>query len=190
MKEEIIHADILETTTEKGTVYCWRIANYSDLIASGLSKRTIEKASIRTKLKSLGFENELTYKENGQPFLNDQSTLFLSISHAKEVMALYLGTKAVGIDVEFERSKLFEGRSYFVNETEEKGELSSFTLQLIWGAKEAIYKQLEGDIEDLKNDVTLSEIDKKHGKLSLIYNNQPYEFRYTQFENYYLVFSS
>ncbi len=175
--------------TSIGEIHLWKVENYSTRIAAGEKKRSIERAEVRLKLNALGYINELLYKETGQPYLKDLKNSFLSISHSNGVIAIYIASETVGIDVEHERKSMFEGRNYFVNQEEEQMELTSESLQLIWGAKEAFYKKLEGQIADLKNDVTLVSYDLSTKRVELRYQSELLQLNFLIIDEIYLIFS-
>lgn len=175
--------------TTLGEIYLWKAENYSERIAAGEKKRIIERMEVRAKLDGLGVSNEILYKENGQPYLKDLPNVFISISHSNGVLAVYIANQAVGIDIEFERASMFEGRHYFVNEQEEKIDLSQETLQLIWGAKEAFYKKMEGQIADLKNEVTISIIRTEEEKIGVLYASASMELKFHCWDDLYLVYT-
>lgn len=175
--------------TSIGKIHIWHVEDYSMRIAAGEKKREIERSAVRLKLKQLGLADDLKYKETGQPFLENHESTFLSISHSNGVIAIYCANSPIGVDIEHSRPSLFEGRSYFVNPNEEKLELDQLTLQLIWGAKEAFYKQLEGQIDDLKNDVTICSVDMEKGIVQLEYDLKLVQLRFIVMEGLYLVYS-
>ena len=176
--------------TSIGEIHIWHVENYSMRIAAGEKKREIERSEVRLKLDQLGFENELKYKDSGQPFLNDHENTFLSISHSQGVLAIYIARKPIGVDLEFERNSLLEGRNYFVNSKEEKSELDQSSLQLIWGAKEAFYKKCEGNMSDLKNEVTVRSMNMEDGSIQLIYRDEEHKLSFKIIDNLYLVYTS
>lgn len=175
--------------TSLGEIHLWKVENYSARIAAGEKKRSIERAEVRMKLDELGFHNDLLYKQNGQPYLKDLKNVFISISHSNGVIAIYISKQAIGIDVEHERKSMFEGRAYFVNSEEEQLDLTQKLLQLIWGAKEAFYKQLEGQIADLKNDVTFKSYDLGSKLIYIQYQEQQLVLHFEIIGEIYLVFS-
>jgi len=175
--------------TSLGEIYLWKVENYSARIASGERKRNIESSEVRMKLSDLGLSNEIFYKDNGQPFLKDLPQIFISISHSNGVLALYIAPSAVGIDVEHQRASLHEGRRYFVNEQEENLLPTTEMLQLIWGAKEAFYKKMEGQIADLKEEVSVLEFHFTDKSLGLIFNSGHYNLRYERWNDCYLVYT-
>lgn len=176
-------------TTEIGTIYVWKVIDYAEQIEKGLSKCHVEKQAILSKLKELGLKDALYYLENGQPKLKTTDHKHISISHSNDWMAIYLAKIPVGIDIEFFRPSIFDGKHYFENENEASLNYSTHELQLIWGAKEAFYKQLEGAIPDLKNEVTIFEIDHSKQELQVNYSSKNYCLKFKLFDSLYLVYT-
>ena len=175
--------------TSIGEIHIWQVEKYSARIAAGEKKRSIERSQILSKLVELGFEESLNHKSTGQPFIQGRDDIFLSISHSNGIIAIYCANCPIGIDIEHKRSSLFQGRSYFVNEREEKLDLTEELLQIIWGAKEAFYKKLEGQIVDLKNDVTICFVDMEEGIVQLEYDFKQVQLRFRVTVGLYLVYS-
>ncbi|WP_341900280.1 hypothetical protein [Fluviicola taffensis] len=170
------------------TVAYFKQEDYDQLISSGVNKRAIEKGGIRTLLQELGYgEDEILYKESGQPYLKDKPELFLSISHAKGWFAVIIGVEPVGIDIQTQSSRLKEGQDYFRNENERSFSEDETALHLIWGAKEAFYKLKSGELRDLKEDVSVSGISSD--TLVLTFESTGYELKYLLLENAFLVFT-
>lgn len=173
-----------------GTLHVWRVSDYTDRLKRGEAKRTIEQSEIRLKLAELGYQTPLAYKASGQPYLEENEGVFLSISHSGDCMLVYLSDHPVGADIEIERSSIFDGRSYFVNDDEEEGDLSVKRLHLIWGAKEAIYKKYEGNIADLKNDVTIRAIDDERQLMEVHYQGENEWMHFRIWDGLFLVFTA
>lgn len=154
------------------------IDNFELRIKSGEKKRDVEKTETIQSLKELGFDSEIAYKSTGQPYLVKHESLHLSISHSKGWIAVWVAEQPIGIDIEPNNPKIIDGTTYFVNENEQQflGNLSA--LHVIWGAKEAFYKLMEGQISDLKNEVSIIKIGEQNGQLS--FGNEIIEFYYAQ----------
>jgi len=125
-----------------------------------VEKKADERAFVLQMLREELNDNSLSivHTATGQPFIPGHSELFISVSHSNGWCALVLSRKAVGIDIQTFTSRLDRGMDYFVNKTEKAAFGDPPVLQqlyLTWCAKEAIYKQQEGRINDLKNDVTV-----------------------------------
>ena len=173
-----------------GILHFWRVRDYSKRLAGGEAKRTIEQSEIRLKLAALGYKTPLAYRVSGQPYLEGSEGLFLSISHSGDCMVVYISDHPVGVDIERKRTSIFDGRSYFVNAQEEQGELTTSRLHLIWGAKEAIYKKYEGNMEDLKNDVTIHTIDSERQLIEVHYQGEIEWVHFRIWDGLFLVFTA
>lgn len=162
--------------------------DYDSLIVSGVNKRAIEKGGTKLLLEELGYgEDEILYKQTGQPYFKDKSGSFLSISHAKGWFAIIVGSEPVGIDIQTRSSRLKAGQDYFRNENELAFSEGESALHLIWGAKEAFYKLMEGEIADLKEDVSVLSI--SNNLLVIDFESTRHELKYFLVEDAFLVFT-
>lgn len=162
--------------------------DYNSLIAGGVNKRAIEKGGIKLLLEELGYgEVEILYKQTGQPYFKDRSGSFFSISHAKGWFAVIIGSEPVGIDIQAQSSRLKAGQDYFRNENERAFSEDETALHLIWSAKEAFYKLKEGEIADLKEDVSVLSISSD--TLVVDFESTRFELKYFLVEDAFLVFT-
>jgi 4'-phosphopantetheinyl transferase len=170
------------------TAAYFRQDDYDQMIAGGINKRAVEKGGIQKLLQKLGYDGlEIVYKETGQPYFRQKPELFLSLSHAKGWFAVIVGSKPVGIDIQTVSQRLKQGQDYFRNERELPFSEDDQALHLIWGAKEAFYKLMEGQIPDLKEEVSLVSI----GEESLIieFKSEKHNLGYKILEEAFLVFT-
>lgn len=163
------------------------VENYNVRLRNGEKKRDIEKEEVLRSLSLLGFDSIIAYKESGQPFLENYPELFLSISHSRAWMAVYVSEKPVGIDIEFENSRIFYGASYYINEKEEHYISDIKCLHIIWGAKEAFYKWKEGKVENTKDDITITSIDMNNNKVKVLFQDETHVFDFLQEDEITLV---
>lgn len=170
------------------TLAYFKQEDYNQMIAGGVNKRAVEKGGVQTLLRELGYEGvEIAYKENGQPYFNQKPELFLSVSHAKGWFAVIVGSEPVGVDIQSFSARLKQGQDYFRNQQELSFSEDENALHLIWGAKEAFYKLKEGQIPDLKQEVSVLTI--SNDTLSIDFESDKYTLGYRVFENTFLVFS-
>ena len=103
----------------------------------------------------------LEHLDNGAPFLPDFPDQYISISHSKQWYAIQLSTvDEVGVDIQLIKENIYEGRSYFINHEEQKNfDLTILNLNLIWSAKEALYKLKKGKVEHYKDSITVIKIE-------------------------------
>ncbi len=111
-----------------------------------LESRKCEWLMIRVLLKELlGEEKEISYDDNGKPFLEDRS-YFVSFSHTRGYVAVIANpTHPVGIDIEEISQRIYRVKERFMSEEElmnlsEPQEL--IHLLLHWSAKETLFKAL------------------------------------------------
>jgi phosphopantetheinyl transferase len=181
-----IHSIRKEIALQEGVLIYWHCSNYEARVKSG-GKKAMEKLEITKMLQTIGFEDfPLKHKENGQPYL-EGSLKHFSISHSKGWFALALSKNSIGIDIEPIRTSIEKGTSYFLNEVEIKQPFTVKELHIIWGAKEAIFKQLNGAISNLKKEVSVIEINAKN--ILLDYQQQTYRFEYLFIQEVCLVWS-
>ena len=99
--------------------------------------------------------------ENGAPYFVNENLPFISISHSNNWFALQLCKEdRVGVDIQVMKSDIEKGMRYFVNEKEENAlEINSLNLNIIWAAKEAVYKYKKGKLEYYKEAMTVLSIE-------------------------------
>ena len=161
--------------------------NYEDLLRSRINKRDLEKRGVQNLLDELGYGNlQINYKTNGQPFFEAKPELFVSISHSKGWFAVMVATKPVGIDIQVYSERLKAGQDYFRNDREVQFSEDETALHLMWCAKEAFYKWKEGEIADLKEEVSLLMVEEE--RLLVGFNKREYSLNYQLIEDAFLVF--
>ena len=145
--------------------------------------RKKEYLTVRALLKTIYPEQDyvLFYDKHGKPHLNDRG---ISISHSKEYVAMITGEfYAGGIDIETIDDRIFILANKFLNEAEKKylGENPSRdTLQIVWGAKEILYKiHSIGDLDFKKHLMTYNFTTKEKGQLDASITKLGYEKAYT-----------
>ncbi len=145
--------------------------------------RKREFITVRALLKELFPSEKLTinYSKNGKPNLSGNKNI--SISHTKNYVAIMVGEfNHGGIDLETINERIFKLATKFLNEAEIK--FTGFNptiekLQIIWGAKEVLYKIHEiGDV-DFKKHLNVEEFKEAHsGDLYASILKSGYEKRY------------
>jgi phosphopantetheinyl transferase len=174
-------------STDKGRIVVWKSQNFKE-IRLKVCKKELEQNEVKLILNHLGYEiQHLFYKESGQPFLGDDYHENISISHSNGWFAIYLSHEPVGIDIEVYHPRLPEGKHYFLNDAEMLNFSSLPHLQVIWGAKEALYKKHEGNFEDLRIEVTTESV--AHNHINLICKGQTETLRFQKFASLYLVYT-
>jgi 4'-phosphopantetheinyl transferase len=176
-------------SSPKGKIIYWFAQPPANFKAAGLTKKQWETAAINDMLRKQGFAKaRITHQTSGQPELSDCKMTHISISHSKGWFAVYLAQEKIGIDIEVHKSAINDGSSYFVNQNEMAFCKSSKDLHLIWGAKEAFYKKQAGKVQDLKNDVSITEICDRFIKVQ--YVDEVCLLEYKQIGQVYLVWTT
>ncbi len=153
----------LEIQTSKGIIYIEKLENeYLDKPL--VSQKTNELLTFKLQVG----EVNIVHLENGQPLIENIPQLNISISHSKQWISIYISEDyAVGIDIEESNEKLKFIHNQFINEREKNlfdtNNLES--LQLIWSAKEAIYKYFAGEFSFLEKQVSIENIDFDEQKI-------------------------
>ena len=153
--------------TREGLLHLWFDSSYSETQKKGLSKKEIEKTELKTKIQDLFPNAVLEHEENGAPVLINAPYGYISISHYRGWYALYFSENRNGVDIQTFKNTLLKGKDYFINSKDDELELTTLNLHLIWSAKEAFYKKHKGNIIDLKNDVSIIEINLELGLIIL-----------------------
>lgn len=161
------------------------VEDYTIRLQRGEKKRDIEKSAVKQALFSMGLDTGIGYKESGQPYLEKYTHLHVSISHSKEWIAVYVSDRPVGIDIEHLNPRIVQGSTYFLNNDEIQYATNSLLLHIVWGAKEAFFKWMEGTIDDLKNDVTIRSIDQQN--VHIFYNEKMHSFEWVQHDGITVV---
>lgn len=131
---------------------------------------------------------EITYNENGAPSFKGEKLPFVSISHSYNWFAVQLSNEdRVGVDIQVMKSDIEKGMRYFVNEKEENSfEINPLNLNIIWAAKEAVYKFKKGELEYYKEAMTVTSIE--NDCLSVVVGEEHVKCTYLIQEGFVLVY--
>lgn len=128
------------------------------------SKRIIEKYGIETLLAKFLPNEEITYNDNGKPFLLSNSH-FISISHNAEWIGLaWSSTKNIGLDIEHCQPKIERISSRFLHVDETVFAQTIEDKTTIWCIKECLVKLLDNKKIDLKNELRSIKTDNQNWK--------------------------
>ena len=173
--------------SKNGSIYLINAAENGFQRKEFSSKKLFQKKVLKVLFTSIIGEHTLLHKDSGAPFLKN-SDYKISISHSSNLFAIYLSKKlTIGIDIERIKKDLNKGKHYFLNASEIKVGWKPNELYLIWSAKESFYKLLEGNITDLKNDVTVLNI--SDNEVQLIHKSKNYTLNYLNQLDWVLVFT-
>lgn len=154
-----------EIQTPKGVIFIEKL-NQKNLNKDLVNKKITD---LLTNKLQVG-EIRIDHLDSGQPFIENIEQLNISISHSTEWICIYISEDyAVGVDIEELSPKLQKITNQFINTREEEIFINPNleTLQLIWGAKEAIYKYFAGEFTALEKQVSIENIDFETKKIKV-----------------------
>ena len=149
-------------------------------------KRKKEFLISRLLLRNMSPNTSINYNKFGAPELDNFQNI--SISHSKGLVAILLGDKKVGLDIEQISDKLLKLSSKFITE-DKHDDLSKEKATLIWCAKEAIYKWYQKGNIDFKKDIKLNNFETvEKGTLIAEFKKERLFLNYQKINNHYLVY--
>ena len=186
----------LNTTEKNCSIALWdisesldellQIADSIDTARFKTEKRKKEFLASRLLLKEIMPNTKIAYNEFGAPELSNGD--YISISHSKNLVAVIICTKKVGLDIEQISGKALRLSSKFVSEKNLKN-LSKEKATLIWCCKEAVFKWHQKGGVDFINDIIIPEfIVKEKGIITLQFKNKELNLNYQKINNQYLVY--
>jgi len=120
----------------------------------GKDKISYQRSVIIHKIESIfNQKTELGHLECGAPIFKGLEHLSISISHSPPFFGIQIREEASGIDVQKIKVDIDKGRRFFVMEEEENLISSHIDTNIIWSAKEALYKSVLGDVVDYKRSI-------------------------------------
>lgn len=133
-----------------------------------ISKKELQRANSKKLLEEI-IEGpfEIEHTQHGVPILSNRSEN-ISISHSEKYYAVQKTVEGkAGVDIQVLGKNLYEGRSYFVNTSEEKiFEMSNKNLYILWAVKETVYKMMGGEVANYKEDITILSIGEQEVEVS------------------------
>ena len=200
----LFYNENIELTTQIGI---WKINESESELANGLelSKDALIRLSkrrskvhrkgylaIRKLLKSHNIQTlNHKYDKNGAPYLTDGR--HLSISHSKDIAAIAISSKPVGVDLEFFHEKIVSIAPRFLHPKESsdlKKNKDIHYLSQIWTAKEALYKAFRKPGLNFSKQILIDQLEdnSKEGIGAIIYKNsiKKYKLHFRYFDGFCL----
>ncbi len=129
----------------------------------------------------------IAYHSNGEPYFMDYPQ-HISISHTKNYVAVAIAPFRIGIDIEYNSSRVWRIGEKFLNEQELAAIHTSpeavKRMLLYWCCKEALYKKLPQDEPDFK--LFTCSLDNDH-QLTIAFQEQIYPLHYEENDNFIVV---
>ncbi len=149
-------------------------------------KRKKEFIASRLLLNELEPNQQISYNSNGAPEIDNGK--FISISHSKNLVAIIISDKKVGLDIEKISNKPLKLSSKFMP-TESCHSLSEEKATLVWCCKEAIYKWHQKGNVDFKEDIKLIPfILEEKGIVSAEFDSKNLKLNYTKLDSHFLAY--
>ena len=193
----------LSSTTR---IIVWEIKETFDFLKSKLdltdfSKKILHKKkseihqkqflAVRNILKLLLIQDsDLSYGADGKPFIK---SIYISISHSKEFVAVIISDEKVGVDIESNSDKCFRIMQKFIGvENEFPIKIDRKIAQILWNMKESLYKIIAFKEIDFKENLIVIpfSLNEKQTKIWFVKNEftQDYIANYFINKNYSLAY--
>ena len=193
----------LSSTTR---IIVWEIKETFDFLKSKLdltdfSKKILHKKkseihqkqflAVRNILKLLLIQDsDLSYGADGKPFIK---SIYISISHSKEFVAVLVSDQKVGVDIESNSDKCFQIKQKFIGvENEFPIKIDRKIAQILWNMKESLFKMMDFKEIDFKENfiVIPFSLNDNQTKIWFVKNelSQVYNVNYFINKNYSLAY--
>lgn len=193
----------LSSTTR---IIVWEIKETIDFLKSELnlsdfSKKILHKKkseihqkqflAVRNILKLLLIQDsDLSYGADGKPFIK---SIYISISHSKEFVAVLVSDQKVGVDIESNSDKCFQIKQKFIGvENEFPIKIDRKIAQILWNMKESLFKMMDFKEIDFKENLVVIpfSLNEKQTKIWFVKNEftQDYIANYFINKNYSLAY--
>ena len=193
----------LSSTTR---IIVWEIKETIDFLKSELnlsdfSKNTLRKKkseihqkqflAVRNILELLSIhDSDISYDVDGKPFIK---SIYISISHSKEFVAVIISDEKVGVDIESNSDKCFRIMQKFLGtENEFPMKIDWKTAQLIWNMKESLFKMMDFKEIDFKENLIVIpfSLNDNQTKIWIVKNelSRVYNVNYFINKNYSLAY--
>tara|TARA_B100001758_G_scaffold247507_1_gene265603 strand:+ start:2214 stop:2795 length:582 start_codon:yes stop_codon:yes gene_type:complete len=163
-----------------------KLSNTHDLPKYKTEKRKKEFLASRLLLNEIQPNQSISYNQYGAPEIKNEK--HISISHSKNLVAIAVSDKRVGLDLEYISDKALRLSSKFISKDHQIN-LSNEKATLIWCLKETIYKWYQKGNIDFINDIKISPFTvSKKGHLVAMFKKKKLSLRYTRIDSYFLVY--
>tara|TARA_B100000214_G_scaffold82908_1_gene56354 strand:+ start:12581 stop:13162 length:582 start_codon:yes stop_codon:yes gene_type:complete len=148
--------------------------------------RKRELLSTRLLLNELLPNSKMYYNKYGAPKLKNNN--YISISHSKNLVAIIISNRRVGLDIEKINKKPLKLSSKFVSK-ENLSNLTEERATLIWCCKEAIFKLYEKGNINFISDIRINPFFiKEKGEILAKFKNKDYILHYQKINTHFLVY--
>ena len=140
----------------------------------------------RLLLNELEPNQQISYNSNGAPEISNGK--HISISHSKNLVAIIICDKKVGLDIEYISEKPLRLSPKFITNISQQ-DLTKEKATLIWCCKEAVFKWYQKGGVDFIKDIIIPEFTVKEKEIITIqFKNKELNLNYQKINNHYLVY--
>ena len=140
----------------------------------------------RLLLNELEPNQQISYNSNGAPEISNGK--HISISHSKNLVAIIISDKKVGLDIEYISEKPLRLSPKFITDNSHQ-DLTKEKATLIWCCKEAIYKWHQKGEVDFIADIKLYPFKSlEKGEITAKFRDTQLILHYQKIHNHYLVY--
>ena len=140
----------------------------------------------RLLLNELDPNQQISYNSNGAPEISNGK--HISISHSKNLVAIIISDKKIGLDIEYISEKPLKLSSKFITGNSLQ-DLTKEKATLIWCCKEAVFKWHQKGGVDFIKDITITEFSvKEKGIITIQFKKKELNLNYQKINNHYLVY--
>lgn len=157
-----------------------------------IASRLLLQSSVEADFKIL-YEGLQSIEGVPQPIANK----YISISHSKQLVAVAVSSKPVGIDLQIITPKVQRVAHRVFSEVEIKNSTSLIELTVLWAVKEAFYKYIQVPGIDFKTEMSVEELvvleDKIKGCGKVVVNGKVEKINFEGLlinEEYVLVYTA
>ena len=140
----------------------------------------------RLLLNELEPNQQISYNSNGAPEISNGK--HISISHSKNLVAVIISDKKVGLDIEYISEKPLRLSPKFITNNSHQ-DLTKEKATLIWCCKEAVFKWHQKGGVDFIKDIIIPEFTvKAKGIITIQFKSKELNLNYQKINNQYLVY--
>ena len=140
----------------------------------------------RLLLNDLDLNQKITYNLYGAPEISNGK--HISISHSKNLVAIIISDKKIGLDIEYISDKPLKLSPKFIADNSQQ-DLTKDKATLIWCCKEAVFKWHQRSGIDFIKDIIIPEFSvKEKGIITIQFKKKELNLSYQKINTHYLVY--
>ena len=171
-------------STKNGYIVIWCSIHY-ERFKRLTDRRSFEIQEVNGMIERISeMLGGLSYNYTDRHEVNNK---YISISHSKGWFALYISSVPVGIDIEILDHRIQKAKKYFLQKSEVNRYNSLQDLHIIWGAKEAFYKLINGLNISSLSEICIHHLDQQ--TVEIEYNSALVRLSHKQIDDVFIVWT-